>query len=150
VHMTADSKMPLPDARPATPELVENPAPSGRHHNFVAYIEDAIRTVGSADALGRMLGFTSGTRLSDWKAARGGRPSVSSCLKLAKITGDDPIDILTMAGHAEEAGLLQEFLKNKPGAPVALMIQPEMALLTAEEAVAVALKALRAAKDGGS
>jgi hypothetical protein len=130
------------DSRPANPELVHTPAPSGRHHNFISYIEGAIATVGSADALGRMLGFSGGSRLSDWKSARGGRPSLGSCLRLAKITGDDPIDILTMAGHTEEAELLAEFLKNRPDPPVAIMLQPKNALQSARAAIDFAMKQL--------
>lgn len=104
-----------PQDREASPTLANVPAPSGRHANFAAYIRHAIAMAGTARDLGHMLGFTSGTRISDWKLARGGRPSMESCLRLAKLTGDDPIDVLVMAGYHEEAALLLEFgIKREP------------------------------------
>jgi hypothetical protein len=98
--------------------------------------------VGTADAVGKMLGFTSGTRVSDWKQARGGRPSLESCLKLAKITDDDPIDVLTMAGHDEAVQLLTDFFRHKTTAPAAVLLQPKNAINSAIEALLFAKQQL--------
>lgn len=125
-----------------TPELAHRPAPSGKYPSFSAYVAACIHQVGTADALGQLLGFSSGTRVSDWKHARGGRPSCSSCLRLADLTGDDPTDILIMAGHDDEATLLRGFLSTKREAPVSVLLQPKLAIESALQALQYAKQAL--------
>lgn len=95
--------------RPITPELVETPAPSGKYRNFMEYAKHAVTLAGTAQRLGQLMDFTGGTRISDWIRGRGGRPSISSCLKLAELTDDNPLDVLVMAGYKDEAELLKKF-----------------------------------------
>lgn len=114
------------------------PSPSGTYPSFAAYIEECLRIVGTAHDLGIMLGFTSGTRVSDWKRAQGGRPSLESCLKLAKLTGDDPLDILTMAGHDEAVELLKGFLAQKPEPSMIETLKPLNDINSAIEALKLA------------
>jgi hypothetical protein len=117
--------------RPITPELVETPAPSGKYRNFMEYAKQAVTLAGTAQHLGQLMGFTGGTRISDWIRGRGGRPSVSSCLKLAELTDDNPLDVLVMAGYAEEAELLKKFgLNTDPPGP-AVSFHTRMRMLEA-------------------
>lgn len=76
------------------------PAPSGKFSGLPEYIEHAIKLAGSAYGLSNVLGFSNGTRVSDYRKSFG-YPSVLNALKLARFTGDDPVDVLTMAGHAD-------------------------------------------------
>lgn len=99
--------------RTPTPELASIPSPDGKYPNFGAYIDHCVSLVGTNRALGLMLGFTTGTRVSDWRNALGGRPSFVSCMKLAELTGDDPISILIMGGLQEEADLLRKWADGK-------------------------------------
>lgn len=110
--------------RQPSPILATRPSPSGKYPSFAAYIAEAIRMVGTAEKVGALLGFTSGTRVNDWRKAKGGGPSLESCLRLAKLTGDDPLDILAMTGHDEIAELLKSFLDAKTDAPVAMRLKP--------------------------
>lgn len=121
--------------REITPELLENPSPDGKYRNFSDYIQHCIHLAGTGDKLGRMIGFSSGTRVADWKRGRGGRPSISSCLRLAKLTGDSPIAVLTMAGHHEEAELMQELLSppEHPALSPVTVIQTEQAIKTMQD-----------------
>ncbi len=89
--------------------LVSIPSPDGKYPHFSAYIDHCVSLVGTNRHLGELLGFSSGTRVSDWRLAHGGGPSVNSCLKLAKLTDDNPLHILTMAGHAEEVAILRSW-----------------------------------------
>lgn len=130
--------------RPLTPELLETPAPSGKYESFAAYVRAAIHMAGSADALGKLIGFTSGTRISDWRRGRGGRPSIASCLRLAKLTSDSPLDILVMGGYQEEANLLVELGFNPDAKPQAThtleLLQTKMRMLEAKAMFEAALK----------
>jgi hypothetical protein len=128
--------------RTPTPELATIPAPSGKYPNFAAYIDACVEMMGTAASLGEHLGFSTGSRISDWKNARGGRPSLESCLRLAELTGDDPLDVVTMAGHAEAAAMLKRFLTNRPDAPVSVMLQPLSAVDSAIAALQFAKKKL--------
>jgi hypothetical protein len=104
--------------RQPTPHLVNTPSPSGKYANFGAYIDHCVQLVGTNHQVGVLLGFTSGTRVADWRRAQGGRPSLTSVLKLAKLTSDHPLDILTMAGYEEEVALLLPWMRQEapPGA----------------------------------
>lgn len=111
--------------REPTPHLVNTPSPSGKYANFAAYIDHCVSLVGTNYALGTLLGFTSGTRIADWRKAQGGRPSMGSCLRLAKLTGDDAYDVLIMGGYAEEAALIKELLAGPgDGLSVAARLRP--------------------------
>lgn len=99
--------------RRTKPSLYDIPAPSGKYRHFVEYIQRAIEIAGNGRDLGRMIGLTSGTRVTDWKLGRGGRPGISSILRMAKLTGDDPIDLLVMTGWDEEAELLIEWANDR-------------------------------------
>lgn len=115
----------MPTQREPTPELVNTPSPSGKYGSFSAYIDYCVKLVGSNFALGQLMGFTSGTRVADWRKARGGRPSVESCLKLAKLTGDDPHDILIMGGWPDVSDLLHELIERpRRGLSEAEILQP--------------------------
>ena len=123
--------------RPTTPELINTPAPSGKYRNFMEYAKHAVDLCGTASTLGLMVGFTGGTRISDWIRGRGGRPGIDSCLKLADITGDSPIDVLVMAGYQEEAELLVKFFGHDlgPDAPKGIgstLIKTKIALTEAQ------------------
>lgn len=72
---------------------------------FLDYINGATRQAGSAAALGRVLGFSDGSRLG--QVGHGARLSELSCVKLARFMGDDPCYVLELAGHVEMADLLR-------------------------------------------
>jgi len=111
--------------RAPTPQLVNTPSPSGKYANFAAYVDHCVSLVGTNYALGKLVGFTTGTRISDWRKAQGGRPALTACLRLAKLTRDDPFDIMVMAGYAEEADLMREMCaETHPNASLAEMMQP--------------------------
>ena len=112
-HDRADIAPRETKTRRTKPSLFDIPAPSGKYRHFVEYIQKAIEVAGNGRDLGLMIGFTSGTRVTDWKLGRGGRPGVSSILRMAKLTGDDPIDLLVMTGWNEEAALLQEWADER-------------------------------------
>jgi hypothetical protein len=129
--------------RPITPELVETPAPSGKYRNFMEYAKHAVSLAGTAQHLGQLMGFTGGTRISDWIRGRGGRPSVSSCLKLAELTDDNPLEVLVMAGYAEEAELLRKAGLSDSPPPAAVSFHTRMRMLetaTALEALSAEMK----------
>jgi hypothetical protein len=128
--------------RQPSPILATRPSPSGKYPSFAAYIAEAIRMVGTAEKVGNLLGFTSGTRVNDWRKAKGGGPSLESCLRLAKLTGDDPLDILAMTGHDEIAELLKTFLSAKVEAPVAMRLKPTHDIDSAIAALEYAKKML--------
>ena len=121
--------------RTDTPHLLTTPSPSGKYPHFAAYIRHCLDITGTKGSLGRLLGFTSGTRVADWANAKGGRPSLESCLRLAHITGDDPLDILAMAGHDEAVDLLRDFLSHRTSAPDVMLAQPRTKVAAAIEAL---------------
>jgi hypothetical protein len=128
--------------RHPSPLLATRPSPNGKYPSFAAYIAEAIRMVGTAEKVGALLGFTSGTRVNDWRKAKGGGPSLESCLRLAKLTGDDPLEILAMVGHDEIAEILKSFLDAKTHAPVAMLLKPKRDISSAIEALEYAVKLL--------
>lgn len=73
---------------------------------FAEYLTKAADLAGSDAALGKIVGFTDGSRIG---IARKGGPRLSElpCLKLARFTGDDPCWVLRLAGHTEMADLMQ-------------------------------------------
>jgi hypothetical protein len=84
------------------------PAPSGKYSGIPDYIAHAIHVSGgSAKSLAKVLGLTTGSRISDWRSGAG-VPGVLMALRLAKVTGDDPVDVLTMAGHADVVEVLRD------------------------------------------
>jgi hypothetical protein len=90
------------------------PAPSGKYTGLPDYIAHAIHQVGSAKSLAKLVGLTTGSRVSDWRAGYG-VPGVLMALRLARITGDDPFDVLTMAGHKEEVEELRKVVTGATG-----------------------------------
>ena len=128
--------------REQTPELLENPSPDGKYRHFAEYVQHCVDLAGTADQLGKLVGFSSGSRIGDWKKGQGGRPSLSSCLRLAKLSGDSPIHVLIMAGYAEEAAILQELLSP----PEALQPSP-VSVIRAEQAIENMQELLDAMKD---
>lgn len=90
------------------------PAPSGKYASMRGYIEHAVQMVGgSANSLADVIGLTSGSRVSNWRKGYG-MPSVLMALRLAKLTGDDPRDVLTMAGHEDVVRILNDIWAHAP------------------------------------
>lgn len=79
------------------------------------YIARVIDTVGSDVSVGRFLGLSDGSRVGTWRKGLG-RPSELMCIKLARWQGDDPIDVLRLAGYSEMADLLQGHVPEASGA----------------------------------
>ncbi len=127
--------------RHPTPHLVSTPSPSGKYANFAAYIDHCVSLVGTNHNLGEHLGFTSGTRVSDWRRAEGGRPSLSSCLKLAALTNDHPLEVLVMAGYDEEVKLLTPWMQAQAPAPTLSEAMAQQPVQDIDSAVASLLYA---------
>jgi hypothetical protein len=87
-------------------------APSGKYSGLPDYIAHAVHLVGSAKSLAKLVGLTTGSRVSDWRNGFG-VPGVLMALRLARITGDDPFDVLTMSGHHDEVKELRGILAGK-------------------------------------
>jgi hypothetical protein len=117
-------------------------APSGKYSSMPDYIAKAIHQVGSGKSLAKLVGLTTGARVSDWRAGHG-VPGVLMALRLARITGDDPFDVLTMAGHTEEVEELRKVMAGG-GAPAASHIHASAAAEKMEMAIRLAHRAMEA------
>jgi transcriptional regulator with XRE-family HTH domain len=119
------------------------PAPSGRYPGGIPeYIERAISiSGGSAEALADKIGI-SRSRVSYWVHATG-MPGIHTCLQLALLTGDDPKDILIMAGHDSTAAILDEVYGDR-GDSRALELHKFDARFKLEEVIRAAQLAMRA------
>lgn len=119
------------------------PAPSGKYTGMPDYIAHAMRVSGgTARSLGEKIGLSTGSRVSDWRQGYG-VPGVLSCLRLAKVTGDDPADVLTMAGHKDVVDILEEVWARHPSMPEAAAL----ASIEAQAKVAQAIRLLEMAKE---
>lgn len=119
------------------------PAPSGKYTGIPDYIRHAINALGGQQkSLAEALGLTP-SRVSDW--ARGmGVPGVEMAVKLALLTGDDPVDVLTMAGHQEFANDLSLVWKRSGAAPGAATL----ARVKAKSEIAEIVEMLNIVMDG--
>jgi hypothetical protein len=116
------------------------PSPSGKYASFPDYVAHCVALAGTASNLGAHLGFSSGTRVADWRKGVGGRPSELACAKLAKFSGDPVLDVLGMGGHDELVELLRtEALGHEESGIGLAGIRPgdlgRMRLMTALDAV---------------
>ncbi len=118
------------------------PAPSGKYPGGMPeYISKAVElTGGTLDALAQRLGL-SRSRLS-YYVNQTGMPGIHTCLQLALLTGDDPKDVLIMAGHDGTAAIVHELYgeRSSDDAAVIRMHQFE-ADCKLREAIAAAVRA---------
>lgn len=133
VAATARDDLTRTSSRQPTRELLEIPDPDGKYRNFADYIRHCVHVAGSAKALGDLVGFSTGSRIGDWLRGQGGRPSISSCLRLAKLSGDSPLAVLTMAGYTEEVLLLRDLMSNSLDLVGFTPLQKVQALQTVNE-----------------
>jgi hypothetical protein len=120
------------------------PAPSGKWTGIPDYIKHAIQIAGgNGRSLAKAVGLTTGSRVSHWRAGLG-VPSELMALRLAKFTGDDPIDVLTMAGHGELVKALQDVWPREvpPEAAHLHKLDAAFSLTKAIEALEFARKAV--------
>ena len=73
---------------------------------FRDYIQRVYDQVGTDKQIGVFLGFTDGSRVGLWRKGEG-RPDELNVIKLARWMGDDPIEVLRLAGYAEMADLIK-------------------------------------------
>lgn len=70
------------------------------------YIQRIHDQTGTDVEIGRFLGFTDGSRVGLWRRGEG-RPDELNCMKLARWMGDDPVDVLRIAGYTEMADVIK-------------------------------------------
>lgn len=81
--------------------------------SFKEYIQRVVDKVGSDIAVARFLEFGDGSRIGLWRKGDG-RPDELNCIKLARWMGDDPLEVLRLAGYEEMAKLLKGTIGPPP------------------------------------
>lgn len=76
------------------------------NQQFQLWLDDVVTQFGSDVAVGRFCGYKDGANVGRWRSGYN-NPSILACLRLARARGEDPLDILKLAGHIEEAKLLE-------------------------------------------
>lgn len=82
-----------------------------------AWLEDVVTQFGSDVAVGLFCGYKDGANVGRWRAGYN-NPSILACLRLARARNENPLDILRLAGHKEEADLLEGHVSHLNPLPV--------------------------------
>ena len=77
------------------------------------FITTIAEQAGSDTAVAKRLGFSDGSRISEWRRGTKRMPSAETCAKLAVLYNYNPLDVLSLGGHKELATLLQGRLPDE-------------------------------------
>jgi hypothetical protein len=121
------------------------PAPSGKYTGIPDYIAHVIQMAGSARAVAQAIGIKGGTRISDYRNAHG-VPGVLMALRLARFSGDDPVDVLVMSGHQDIVDELNK-VWGKPAEPSAVHLAKMETGMKVDELILALQRVARAAKE---
>ena len=72
-----------------------------------SFIEKLSEQAGSDMAVARRIGFTDGSRVSEWRRGTDRLPSAVTCARIAAIFNFHPLDVMELGGHVELVGLIR-------------------------------------------
>lgn len=88
--------------------------------NWKEYAQEIVDKFGSDIAVARFLGYAEGYRVGMWRKGLA-KTEELSVIKLARWNGDDPLQILRLAGYEEMADLLAGDVKHIPTTTTAIL-----------------------------
>lgn len=88
--------------------------------NWKEYAQEIVDRFGSDIAVARFLGYAEGSRVGMWRKGLA-KAEELSVIKLARWNGDDPLQILRLAGYEEMADLLEGNVRHIPTTTTAIL-----------------------------